>query len=43
MWINDLNTELFYFWKCAQEDSVKLADEIMRLKLERVDGKGVVL
>jgi len=39
MWINDLNTELFYFWKCAQEDSVKLAGEIMRLKLERVDGR----
>jgi len=41
MWINDLNTELFYFWKSAQEDSVKLADEIMRLKLERVDGRGL--
>ena len=39
MWINDLNTELFYFWKCAQENSVKLADEIMKLRMERVDGK----
>ncbi|MGQ9828959.1 MAG: DNA adenine methylase [Roseiflexus sp.] len=41
MWINDLNTELFYFWKCAQEDSVKLANEIMKLKLERLDGRGL--
>jgi DNA adenine methylase len=39
MWINDLNTELFYFWKCARENSVKLADEIMKLRMERVDGK----
>lgn len=41
MWINDLNTEIFCFWKCAQEDSVKLANEIMKLKLQRLDGRGL--
>ncbi len=39
MWINDLNTELFYFWKCAQEDSERLADEIMKIKKECTNGK----
>lgn len=41
MWINDLNTELFCFWKCAQEDSVRLAREVMRIKEERADGRGL--
>ncbi len=41
MWINDLNPELFCFWKCAQEDAVKLMREILKLKLERVDGRGL--
>ena len=41
MWINDLNTELFCFWKCAQEDSVGLAREVMRIKEERADGRGL--
>lgn len=39
MWINDLNTELFCFWKCAQEDSVRLASEVMRIREERANGR----
>ncbi|MCS7079879.1 MAG: DNA adenine methylase [Chloracidobacterium sp.] len=38
-WINDLNPELFYFWKQAQEDSEKLAKEILRVKCKRTDGQ----
>lgn len=39
MWINDLNTELFCFWKCAQDDSIRLADEILKIKKECTNGK----
>ncbi len=39
MWINDLNTELYCFWKCAQQDSIRLAREVMRIKEERPDGR----
>jgi DNA adenine methylase len=39
MWINDLNTELFCFWTCAQEDSVRLAHEVMKIKVERANGR----
>lgn len=39
IWINDLNPELYFFWKYAQIDSEKLAKEVSKIKKERVDGK----
>ena len=38
VWINDLNVELYSFWKQAQTDSEKLAQEILRVKRQRTDG-----
>lgn len=39
IWINDLNPELYYFWKCAQIDSEKLAKEVLKVKTEKTDGQ----
>jgi DNA adenine methylase len=39
IWINDLNPELYYFWKYAQVDSEKLAKEVLKIKVERKDGQ----
>jgi DNA adenine methylase len=39
IWINDLNPELYYFWKYAQIDSEKLAREVLKVKKERKDGQ----
>lgn len=39
IWINDLNPELYYFWKYAQINSEKLADAILKIKQERTDGQ----
>ncbi|MGQ9898535.1 MAG: DNA adenine methylase [Acidobacteriota bacterium] len=39
IWINDLNPELYYFWKYAQIDSEKLAKEVLRIKSERANGQ----
>jgi len=39
IWINDLNPELYYFWKYAQIDSEKLAHELLKVKKERKDGQ----
>ena len=39
IWINDLNPELYYFWKYAQIDSEKLAKEVSKIKTERKDGQ----
>lgn len=39
IWINDLNPELYYFWKYAQLDSEKLAQEIFKVKKETKDGQ----
>jgi DNA adenine methylase len=39
IWINDLNPELYYFWKYAQIDSEKLAREVLKVKEERKDGQ----
>jgi len=39
IWINDLNPELYYFWKYAQIDSEKLAKEVLKFKIERTDGQ----
>ena len=39
IWINDLNPELYCFWKYAQADSEKLAREVQKVKKERKDGQ----
>lgn len=39
IWINDLNPELYYFWKYAQADSQQLARELMIIKRERQNGQ----
>lgn len=39
IWINDLNTELFLFWKTAQVDLEKLVKEIFYIKNTYQDGK----
>lgn len=39
IWINDLNPELYFFWKYAQTDSKKLAEEIFRIKSESTNGQ----
>jgi len=39
VWINDLNPELYYFWKYAQIDAQGLAREILRIKQERQNGQ----
>lgn len=39
IWINDLNPELYYFWKYTQIDSEKLAREVSKVKKERLDGQ----
>jgi DNA adenine methylase len=41
MWINDLNYELYSFWKCAQENADALGDEVARLKAEKRDGRAL--
>lgn len=39
IWINDLNPELYWFWKYAQMDADKLAQEVARVKRDRKDGQ----
>jgi DNA adenine methylase len=39
IWINDLNPELYYFWKYAQLDPQKLATELSVIKRERKNGQ----
>ena len=39
IWINDLNPELYYFWKHAQIDSEKLAHELSQIKKRRQNGQ----
>ena len=41
IWINDLNPELYFFWKQAQADSEKLAREVERVKGERTNGQAL--
>lgn len=38
-WINDLNVELYYFWKLVQTNSEKLAYEVAKVKKERSNGQ----
>ena len=39
IWINDLNSELFYFWKIAQSNLSKLVREIFEIKKTTTDGR----
>ncbi|AFY44233.1 DNA adenine methylase [Nostoc sp. PCC 7107] len=39
IWINDLNPELFLFWKIAQSDITLLVQEIRQIKHKSTDGK----
>lgn len=39
IWINDLNSELFLFWKIAQNDLEKMVKEIFNIKKSYLDGK----
>ncbi|WP_414571335.1 DNA adenine methylase [Nostoc sp. CCY 9925] len=39
IWINDLNRELFLFWKFAQFDIAQLVKEIRKIKVKYRDGK----
>ena len=41
VWINDLNHDLYCFWKHAQADSERLADEVRRIKRETTDGRAL--
>ena len=34
IWINDLNRELFLFWKFAQSDIAQLVKEIRHIKVK---------
>lgn len=40
-WINDLNTELYYFWLELQQNGEQVADEVARIKAATTDGKGL--
>ena len=39
IWINDLNQELFLFWKIAQSDLVDLIEEVRRIKTTYTNGR----
>jgi DNA adenine methylase len=39
IWINDLNPELYCFWKYAQIDSQELARELIMIKKQRQNGQ----
>lgn len=39
VWINDLNSELFFFWKIAQNNLSQLVREIFKIKHEYSEGK----
>jgi DNA adenine methylase len=41
IWINDLNPELYYFWKYAQNNSEKLAKEVLKIKKETRTGQSL--
>lgn len=39
IWINDLNPELYFFWKYAQKDSEGFAREVLKIKRSRRNGQ----
>lgn len=40
-WINDINPELFFFWKHAQVDSEKLTREVLKIKKNNPNGRNL--
>ncbi|MCC7118416.1 MAG: DNA adenine methylase [Anaerolineales bacterium] len=38
-WINDLNRDLYLFWKYAQADAYTLANEVAKIKKQTQDGR----
>jgi DNA adenine methylase len=38
-WINDLNTDLYYFWLYAKEENQKLYDEVWKVKRRYLEGR----
>lgn len=41
VWINDLNKELYLFWKYAKKDSEELAEEVLRIKRKTRNGQNL--
>lgn len=41
IWINDLNQELFLFWKIAQSDLLDLIEEVRRIKTTCTNGRAL--
>jgi DNA adenine methylase len=39
IWINDLNSELYFFWKMAQSDIKELVSEIRKVKATHLEGR----
>lgn len=39
IWINDLNQELFIFWKVAQSNLLELLEAVQQIKTTRTDGR----
>jgi DNA adenine methylase len=39
IWINDLNQELFLFWKLAQSNLLDLVEAVQQIKTTRTDGR----
>lgn len=39
IWINDLNQELFLFWKIAQSNLLELLEAVQKIKTTRTDGR----
>lgn len=43
VWINDLNYDLFCFWRCAQSSMNILVEEIWKIKNSGIEGKSLFL
>lgn len=43
VWINDLNMDLFCFWKCAQSNMDELVEEILQIKNSDVAGRDLFI
>ena len=41
VWVNDLNFDLYCFWKIAQTNTKELTDAITKIKNETKDGRGL--
>lgn len=40
-WVNDLNPELYLFWKHAQSDSEHLAHEVLKIRKKKSNGRNL--